>query len=57
MEKGGYVGIIYGIILILIGIVGFINPEYLSNYYTAGLILILGLLSFICAGYFGKNKK
>jgi hypothetical protein len=55
MEKGGYVGIVYGIILLIIGILGFVNLDYLGNTYMAGLFLILGLLSFICAAYFGKK--
>jgi hypothetical protein len=57
MEQGGMVGIIYGIILLIIGIVGLINIDYFANVYVAGLILILGLLSFVCAGIFGKKKK
>ena len=56
MEKGGYVGIVYGIILLIIGILGFVNLDYLCNTYMAGLLLILGLLSFVFAAYFGKNK-
>ena len=44
MEKGGMVGIIYGIILLIIGIGGFVDIDYLSNIYVAGLILILGLV-------------
>ena len=56
MEKGGYVGIVYGIILLIIGILGFINIDYLGNVYMAGLLFILGLLSFACAWYFGKKK-
>jgi hypothetical protein len=55
MEKGGYVGIVYGIILLIIGILGFVNLDYLGNTYMAGLLLILGLLSFVCAAYFGKK--
>jgi hypothetical protein len=57
MEKGGMVGIVYGIILLIIGIAGLINIDYLANIYMAGLIFILGLLSFVCAGIFGKEKK
>jgi len=57
METGGIVGIIYGIILLIIGILGFINVDYLGNMYMAGLLFILGLLSFVCAWYFGKSKK
>jgi hypothetical protein len=55
MEKGGYVGIVYGIILLIIGILGFVNIDYLGNTYMAGLLLVLGLLSFVCALYFGKK--
>ena len=57
MEKGGYVGIVYGIILLIIGILGFVDVEYLGNTYMAGLLFILGLISFVCAWYFGKIKK
>jgi hypothetical protein len=56
MEHGGIVGIIYGIILLIIGILGLINLDYLANIYTAGLILLLGILSFVCAGIFGREK-
>jgi hypothetical protein len=57
MESGGIVGIIYGIILLIIGMLGFIDISYLGNIYMAGLLFILGLISFVCAWYFGKSKK
>jgi hypothetical protein len=57
MELGGIVGIIYGIILLIISILGFIDLDYLHNVYIAGLLFILGLISFVCAWYFGKSKK
>ena len=57
MERGGLVGIIYGIILLIIGILGFVNVDYIGNVYMASLLFILGLLSFVCAWYFGKSKK
>ena len=56
MEKGGYVGFIYGIILLIIGILGVIDLDYLANNYMAYLFIILGIVSFICAGYFGIKK-
>lgn len=57
MEKGGYGGIIFGIIILIIGILGFINIDYLGNIYTAGLLIIIGLLSFVWVSIFGRNKK
>ena len=56
MEKGGIVGLIYGIILLIIGILGFVDIDYLGNSYMAGLLILLGLISFICAWVFGKSK-
>lgn len=44
MEKGVYAGLIFGTIILIIGIVGIINVEYLGNIYMAGLLFILGLL-------------
>jgi hypothetical protein len=55
MEKGGYVGIVFGIILLIIGILGFVDIDYLANTYMAGFFILLGIISFICAGYFGKK--
>lgn len=57
MEKGGYVGIIFGIILLIIGILGFVNVDYLGNIYMASLLFILGLLSFVPVWFFGRSKK
>jgi len=57
MEKGGIVGIIYGIILLVLGIAGLFNKANLCSYYVAGFLLILGILALIFGLYFGRDKK
>ena len=47
MEKGGMVGIIYGIILLIIGGVGLYNKQYLCSVYVAAFLFILGILALI----------
>ena len=55
MEIGPSLGIIYGIILLIIGGLGIYSLEYL-NKYTAYLLVILGILSLIAGAYFNKKK-
>ena len=57
MEAGPLVGVIYGIILLIIGGLGIYSLEYLNNTYTAYLIFILGILSIIIGLYFSTKKK
>ncbi len=57
MEKGGIVGLIYGIILLVLGIAGLYNKANLCSYYVAAFLLILGMLALIFGFYFGREKK
>lgn len=57
METGGIVGIIYGIILLIIGGLGIYSLDYLNNVYTAYLLVILGIVSLIAGAYLGTKKK
>lgn len=51
------IGIIKSIILMIIGLAGLVNIDYLANIYIAGLIFILGLLVLASAFNHRKNKK
>ena len=57
MEKGGVIGIIYGIILLIIGGAGLYNKQYLYSFYVAAFLFIFGILALIFGSYFGKEKK
>ena len=57
MEKGGIVGLIYGIILLVLGIAGLYNKANLCSYYVAAFLLILGILALIFGVYFSREKK
>jgi hypothetical protein len=57
MEKGGIVGLVYGIILLVLGIAGLYNKANLCSYYVAGFIFVLGLLALIFGFYFGREKS
>ncbi|MCK5301334.1 MAG: hypothetical protein KAJ21_05465 [Thermoplasmatales archaeon] len=57
MEKGGIIGLIYGIILLILGIAGLVNKANLCSYYVAAFLLILGMLALIFGFYFGREKK
>ncbi len=57
MEKGGIVGLIYGIILLVLGITGLYNKANLCSYYVAAFLFILGILALIFGFYFGREKK
>ena len=52
MNKAGLSGIIYGIILLIIGALGVYSLDYLNNIYTAYFILILGICGIIGGSYF-----
>jgi len=57
MEKGGIIGLIYGFILLVLGIAGLYNKANLCSYYVAGFLFILGILALIFSFYFGREKK
>ena len=50
------IGVVRGIILLFIGSLGIINVNYLSNIYVAGILIILGLMTF-GASYNHREKK
>ena len=47
MEKKPIVGIIFGLIILIIGGLGVYSLDYLNNIYAAYLLIILGLLCLI----------
>ena len=51
------VGIIKSIILMIIGIAGLVNIDYIANFYIAGLIFIIGLLVLFAAFNHRIDKK
>jgi len=57
MEKGGIVGLVYGVILLILGAVGLYNKANLCSYYVAAFLFILGLLALIFGYYFGREKS
>jgi hypothetical protein len=57
MDTGGTIGIIYGIILIIIGGLGIYSLDWLNNIYVAYLLLIGGILALIGGAYLNINKK
>jgi len=56
MEAGGVVGIIYGIILLILGGLGIYSLDYLNNSYIAYLLFLLGILAIIAGMYLGRTK-
>jgi membrane-bound ClpP family serine protease len=56
METGGVIGIIYGIILLILGGLGLYSLDYLNNIYTAYFLIILGILAIIAGACFGRKK-
>jgi hypothetical protein len=50
-------GLIYGIILLILGITGLYNKANLCSYYVATLLFILGILALVFIIYFEKMKK
>jgi len=57
IKKGGIVGLIYGLILLVLGIAGLYNKANLCSYYVAAFLFILGISALIFVVYFGKEKK
>jgi hypothetical protein len=57
MEGGPIIGFIYGFILLIIGGLGIYSLDYLSNIYTAYLLVILGIIGIICGAYFSMKTK
>jgi hypothetical protein len=57
MDVLGKGGLIYGIILLILGIAGLYNKANLCSYYIAGFLSVLGLLAIIVIIYFEKMKK
>jgi hypothetical protein len=57
MEKGGMVGLVYGVILLSLGVAGLYNKANLCSYYVAGFIFALGILALIFGFYLGRDKK
>ena len=57
MEAGPAIGIIYGLILLIIGGLGIYSLDYLDNTYTAYLLVILGIIGIICGAYFSMKTK
>ena len=52
MNKAGLSGIIYGIILLIIGGLGIYSLDYLNNITTAYFLVILGIFGIIGGSYF-----
>ena len=57
MEKGGVVGIIYGIILLIVCGAGLYSKQYLCSTYVATFLFLLGILAIFFGLYFGRKKK
>jgi hypothetical protein len=47
MEKGGMIGFVYGVILLILGAMGLFNKANLCSYYVAAFLVIIGLLTLI----------
>ena len=56
MEAGGVVGIIYGIILLILGGLGIYSLDYLNTVYIAYFLFLLGILAIIAGVYLGRTK-
>jgi hypothetical protein len=50
-------GLIYGIMLLLLGIAGLFNKANLCSYYVAAFLFILGILALVFGIYFARVKK
>ncbi len=57
MDKLGIGGLIYGIILLILGIAGLYNKANLCSLYVAAFLFILGILALVFSVYFGRKKK
>jgi len=50
-------GIIYSIILLILGIAGLFNKANLCSFYVAALLFILGILALVFIIYFERAGK
>ena len=57
MEKSGIVGLVYGVILLILGSAGLYNKANLCSYYVAAFLFILGILALSSGFYFGRKKS
>jgi hypothetical protein len=57
MNRLGIGGLIYGIILLILGIAGLYNKANLCSYYVASFLFILGILTLVFTIYFERKKK
>jgi len=57
MDKLGIGGLIYGIILLILGIAGLYNKSNLCSFYVAAFLFILGILALVFSVYLGREKK
>ncbi len=57
MEKGGIIGLVYGVILFILGAAGLFNKANLCSYYVAAFLFIIGLLALFFGFYFGREKN
>ena len=57
MDKLGIGGLIYGIILLILGIAGLYNKANLCSFYVAAFLFILGILALVLSFYFGRKKS
>ena len=57
MDKLGIGGLIYGIILLILGIAGLYNKANLCSFYVAAFLFILGILALVFSVYFGRERK
>ena len=50
-------GLIFGLILVILGIAGLYDKANLCSYYVAGFLFVLGILDVILVYYFNRKKK
>jgi hypothetical protein len=55
MEKKHIVGLIFGLILLIIGTVGAYSLDYLNNVYVAYILILMGILAI--AEHISKLRK
>ena len=57
MDILGKGGLIYGMILLILGIAGLYNKANLCSFYVAAFLFILGILALVLSVYFNREKK
>ena len=57
MEKLAIGGIIYGIIMLILGIAGLYNKANLCSYNVAAFLFFLGILALVFSIYYVRTKK